>query len=83
MSLLPTRRLRAEASRLHAFPPQQVASEDVFEVLHAVCLEEHQQDQGPQAQDEAVRGVPVFLLRFLSGGGRRGKGGGEQRKILV
>lgn len=49
----------------------------MFEVLHAVRLEEDQQDQGPQAQDEAVRGVPVFLLGFLN------EGGGEQRKIAV
>ncbi|TNN88535.1 hypothetical protein EYF80_001318 [Liparis tanakae] len=44
------------------------ASEDVFEVLHAVRLEEHQQDERPQAQDEAVRRMPVLLLRFLRGG---------------
>lgn len=46
----------------------------MFEVLHAVRLEEHQQDQSPQAQDEAIRGVPVSLLRFLNGGGRKGRG---------
>lgn len=39
--------------------------EDVLEVLDSVCSEKHQEDEGPQSQDEAVRGVPVLLLRFL------------------
>ena len=31
----------------------------MLEVLDAVGLEEHQQDEGPQAQDEAAWWVPV------------------------
>ena len=40
-------------------------SEDVLEVFDAVGLEEDEQDEGPQAQDEAVGRVPVLLLGFL------------------
>lgn len=40
-------------------------SEDVFEVLHAVRLEKHKQDEGPEAKDEAVGRVPVFLFGLL------------------
>lgn len=50
----------------------------MFEVLHAVRLEEHQEDQGPQAQDEAVRRMPVSLFGFLKGG-ETGDGWGEGR----
>lgn len=52
-------------------------------MLHAVRLEEHQEDQGPQAQDEAVRRMPVSLFGFLKEMGqiqdevRRGTGGGR------
>lgn len=37
----------------------------MLEVLDAVGLEEHQQDEGPEAQDEAIRRVPVLLLGLL------------------
>ena len=42
-----------------------VYSEDVFEVLDPVGLEEDDEDEGPQPQDEAVGGVPVPLLGLL------------------
>ena len=47
------------------------SSEDVFEVLDAIGLEEDQDDEGPKAQDEAVWWVPVLLLGFLDRGGER------------
>lgn len=47
------------------------ASEDVLEVLGAVCFEEDQKNESPQAQDEAVRWMPVFLLGFLSSRGEK------------
>lgn len=39
----------------------------MFEVFDAVGFEEDEQDERPQAEDEAVRGVPVPLLGFLFG----------------
>lgn len=39
----------------------------MFEVFDAVGFEEDEQDERPQAEDEAVRGVPVPLLGFLCG----------------
>lgn len=58
-------------------------SENVLELFHAIRLEKHQQDERPQAQNEAIRRMPVFLIWLLSreGGVRRGENedGGESK----
>lgn len=61
----------------------------MFEMLDAVGLEKHHEDQSPQAQDEAIRRVPVFLLWFLNrrrgeaGKVRWGVGGGKAERSGV
>lgn len=47
----------------------------MLEVFHPISLEENQQDERPQAQDEAVRRMPVFLVGLLrrQGGVKEGE----------
>lgn len=55
--------------------PTRNQSENVLEVFHPISLEENQQDERPQAQDEAVRRMPVFLVGLLrrQGGVKEGE----------
>lgn len=51
--------------RVHTREKRRRGSEDVFEMFDAVGFEEDQQDECPQAEDEAVWRMPVLLFGFL------------------
>lgn len=46
--------------------PTRKRSENVLELFHPIGLEKNEQDERPQAQNEAVRRVPVSLTWLLS-----------------